>query len=103
MQFSIGQCYFHLSFFDKELRLPEIETYVFIGEVTSSGSRVWYFKNPESFVLRGIRQERQDRGETLGVDEDVISSFIGIDELMKQLKAVARRIRSHEKACRRRA
>lgn len=30
-QFEMGRCYFMLSFFDNEGRMPLVETYVFIG------------------------------------------------------------------------
>ena len=49
-EFAIGQCYFLFGYFDEERRLPEVETYVFIGEnlhgeVRGSESQSWYFRN----------------------------------------------------------
>jgi hypothetical protein len=87
-------------YFDEERRLPEIETYVFIGEnlhgeVRGSESQSWYFRNAETFPQRGFRQEHQDKGQIFAVGEGMIENFIGVADLLKELRKVARRNRSY--------
>ena len=44
-----GETYFHVAFFDKELSIPSIETYIYEGEDEEDENQV-LFMNAEGFV-----------------------------------------------------
>lgn len=44
-----GEAYFHVAFYDKELSIPTIETYIYVGEDEEDESHI-LFMNAEGFV-----------------------------------------------------
>jgi hypothetical protein len=44
-----GNCYFRLAFYDTDLRLPIVETLLYVGEdVGEDGAPMWLFKEPDA-------------------------------------------------------
>lgn len=93
-QFEMGRCYFMLSFFDNEGRMPLVETYVFIGvnlmerDQQSSGT-TWYYKKPDSYIESGARLEEADLENCIRVGEDTIELMLDLLQLLEQLQGVA--------------
>lgn len=49
----LGKCYFHLNYFDKDLKLPDIKTLIYIGENAGfdrTCETLWLFQNAESYI-----------------------------------------------------
>ena len=92
-QFQIGRCYFMLSFFDSNGRMPLVETYVFIGanlmdaDQKASGT-TWYFKKPDSFIDSDVRLDDADHGDCIRVGEDTIELMLDMPQLLQQLREV---------------
>ena len=91
-QFEMGHCYFMLSFFDNEGRMPLVETYVFIGvnlmEQDQQGT-TWYFKKPDGYIKSGARLEKADLKSCIRVGEDTIELMLDMAQLLQQLQEVA--------------
>jgi hypothetical protein len=92
-QFEMGRCYFMLSFFDNEGRMPLVETYVFIGtnlmdQDRKSSGTTWYFKKPDSYIHSGARLEEADLESCIRVGEDTIELMLDMSQLLQQLQEV---------------
>jgi hypothetical protein len=92
-QFEIGRCYFMLSFFDSNGRMPLVETYVFIGTNLmdadqKSAETTWYFKKPDNYIESDVRLREEDHESCIRVGEDTIELMLDMSQLLQQLKDV---------------
>lgn len=92
-QFEIGRCYFMLSFFDGNGRMPLVETYVFIGTNLmeadpKSSETTWYFKKPDSYIESDIRLDQADQESCIRVGADTMELMLDMSQLLQQLKEV---------------
>jgi hypothetical protein len=89
--FNLGKCYFTLSYYDEQLDMPLVETYVFIGVDLLEGDkdrpeRTWYFKLPDNFVSTGYRLERTEFEQCVRFGEDTIELVLDLPDLVSQLQ-----------------
>lgn len=64
----VSGCYFRLFYHDKDLRIPEIKTLIYIGknlhsEGETSAKEFWFFQDPESFLKYGPADKKPVRSE----------------------------------------
>lgn len=94
--FERGKCYFMLSYFDEDLLMPLIETYVYIGmnllaTDAPASEPVWYFKKPDQFLRMGYRLETDDLRDCITVDQESVELLLDLPELVERLADVAAR------------
>jgi hypothetical protein len=85
-----------LSYFDEELRLPLIETYVYLGQDLLGDKlrevdTISYFKRPDRFLATGYRLESNDLADCIRVGLDTIELVLDLGELITALHAVSAR------------
>ncbi len=90
-RFEIGSCYFMLSFFDKDGRIPMIETYIYAGANLmkadqSSSETTWYFKTPEGYMASGAKLEEANLQSFIRVGEDTVELMLDKGQLVEQLQ-----------------
>ncbi len=91
----IGRCYFLISFLDEEMRIPEIETYIYIGKNLISESDVsdesgWYFQDPESYLSVGqFDSSRKDIArDVMRVDDHTLDLLCDLPGLIRRLSKI---------------
>jgi hypothetical protein len=92
----VNGCYFLLTYHDQDLRLPSIETYVFLGKnifglsQTRQGDR-WFFQSAESVVENGpFRPQRDTPSESItAAGEEMIEDFDDALGLIERLRKFA--------------
>ena len=79
-----GETYFHVTFFDKELSIPSIETYVYDGADEEDENQI-LFKNAEGFVAAS---EGSENIETyyISFEQDKINCIVDKEHLIEWLK-----------------
>ena len=83
-----GNCYFHVAYYDGDLLLPIIETFVYVREVVDreTGRHGWLFKEPDGDVPQC---EEPQPGEYLFVADADLHSILDFDGLARQLREIA--------------
>ena len=89
--FHLGSCYFTLSYFDEQLKMPLIETYIFIGVDLLPGEkeaaeRTWYFKRPDSFLATQYQLTGAELQECVRFGEDTIELVLELPDLIHKLQ-----------------
>lgn len=96
-KFCEGEVYYRLTFPDRDLLFPNVETFVFVGKNLSDQDKgdVWYFQASNSYARFGsiVGTKGGDRQVTLVTDQDC-ADMLDLDELNKELRAVAERRRA---------
>jgi len=87
----VGGCYFLLGYFDEDLRLPSIETYIYLGKNIldeTEGDARWYFQEAESFVRLGRVQPQKGRNndDILAAPIDHLEGFLNAGQLAEVLE-----------------
>ena len=79
-----GETYFHVAFFDKELSVPAIETYIYIGEDDEEENHI-LFMNAEGFVAQN---ENIENIETyyISYEKGKINTIVNKNFLIEWLK-----------------
>jgi hypothetical protein len=79
-----GQAYFHVAFFDKDLSIPSIETYIYEGVDEEDDNRI-LFKNAEGFVAAN---EGIENVETyyISYEKDNINTIVDKEHLIEWLR-----------------
>lgn len=89
-KFILGNPYFMVSYYDEKIKLPLLETYVFIGKNILKNEReeLWYFKDPDAFISEGynLTEEMFETSVCLGVD--TIELMLDYEELIEKLKLI---------------
>lgn len=87
-----GNFYFLISYFDDALSIPDIETYIYVGQnllPSDKGSEIyhWYFQDPETYIEKGAFIESQNKKEidTLRADQDTLETMYDIEGLISEL------------------
>jgi hypothetical protein len=87
-----GERYFLVWYYDEEMRIPDIETHIFVGknvfsEPDAPGQDAWYFQDPDSYVKLGIFSSIQDKSkcQLLKADKDTLESLYDLDGLIQEL------------------
>jgi hypothetical protein len=83
-----GQPVFLLGYHDREMRLPFVEPFVFLGvEQAADGSAAaWYFQRAESFLRSPITDlEAAEGDEVLAVGRDGLCTFVDWAGLVAEL------------------
>ncbi|MEZ5496151.1 MAG: hypothetical protein R3F25_04895 [Gammaproteobacteria bacterium] len=94
--FKINKPYFRFTFIDENYELPEILTYVYLGQNLDSGDeRLWYFQDVQSYANGVIYQGNNELlnrdkktdilPELLVLEEKQLNTFCAIDELITKL------------------
>jgi hypothetical protein len=90
-RFEIGGCYFMLSFFDKDGRIPMVETYIYAGTNLmkadqSSSETTWYFKTPDGYIASGVKLEEENLQSFIRVGEDTVELVLDKTQLVQKLQ-----------------
>ena len=88
-----GERYFLVWYFDEDMKIPDIETHVYVGKNVFSEPDVpgqddaWYFQDAGSYVKLGIFTGIQDKSkcELLKADRDTLESMYDLDGLIQEL------------------
>ena len=96
-KFVKGRCYFMLSFYDEDLEIPLVETYIFAGKNMIKKSRVsedlWYFKEPDAFIENGAAMTEKDFENCICLDEEHLELVHDLPMLIGKLKEIRDRLR----------
>ncbi len=80
-----GRCYFDVKYYDNDLLVPSIDTWIFDGsELDGEGRRMWMFHAP-----RGDRDDEDEPLELCGYYDDQLSCILDISQLGTVLKELA--------------
>lgn len=84
-----GQCYFMFGYCDRDLRIPDIDTYIFLGRNVfgpKSEDR-WYFQEARSFVEHGRITTTSDPNyeHVMAITKDALSNFVDWRGLIEEL------------------
>ena len=96
VQLTEGGCYFLIGYFDDDLRLPSIETFIYLGKNLlgdSENDPRWYFQEAESFVRNGRQVPRsgRDNDDILATPLAHLPDFVDASALATILKELADR------------
>jgi len=86
-----GGCYFLIGYYDEDLRVPSIETYIYLGKnllgETATDER-WYFQEAESFVEGGrpASLENRKNDDILCSPSDHLPDFLDAAQLARLLE-----------------
>lgn len=85
----VGDCYFHLGYYDRNLSIPFVDTYFFIGKNLFSEVDYdsWFFQSPPQF-LEGRVANTLDNCEEAGifvVPVDGLEDFVDWNGLISEL------------------
>ena len=86
-----GQCYFLILYHDKDLRIPDIRTMIFIGKNIDQDEKskkdLWFFQDPESYLKYGasIRKPRKSGCEVSRFDENSLFSIYDWSGMINEL------------------
>jgi hypothetical protein len=92
----VGKAYFVQGYFDREGRIPLIDTYIYIGknlfaEKKSLQSDEWFFQDPESFLKNGSfttmskEKKAKIKPDIYCVNKKALFSFYDIYGLIEKL------------------
>lgn len=94
----VGQCYFMVSYLDNSMRIPEIETYIYVGknlypEDGNNGRNFWYFQNPETYLKTGAFNEQPpgDHGVLRAMENILEAMCNDFDGLINTLSEIQNR------------
>ena len=91
----IGQCYFLLGFYDDEMSIPDIESYIYVGgNLLPSDKGVkeewWYFQNPETYMKQGCFVSVDDKRDcgVLRANPVTLEMFHDLEGLIRRLSEI---------------
>jgi hypothetical protein len=89
IKFEPGQCYFLLGYCDRELRIPDIETYIYLGRNVfgPQSEDCWYFQEARSFVEHGLVTTTSDANfeHVMTITKEALSNFVDWSTLIAEL------------------
>ena len=94
MRFIEGACYFLVGYYDEELLLPFVQTYIYLGRNVlgdAGHDSRWYFQEAESFVRNGRVVPRTGRKneDILISPSDHLEDFLSYSQLAELLRQLA--------------
>lgn len=88
-ELAVEQTYFLLGYYDRELRIPFIQTYIYLGMniFGKSDENFWFFQEAGSFVSSGSAIHRREEGDDdlMSVSSDGLSNFVSWSGLIAEL------------------
>jgi hypothetical protein len=91
-QLDQGKAYFFLSYADERMRIPLIETYIYLGSnlrEESSAEQVRYFKEPDRFLQTGQTLDDRDLAHCILVGDDTAELILDARGLINALQGHA--------------
>lgn len=83
-----GQPVFLLGYHDREMRLPFVEAYVYLGSVQNQEDELssWFFQRAEAFLKNPIVNfQKNHSDDLLVVDRDGLCTFVDWEGLVAEL------------------
>ena len=75
-----GNCYFLLNYYDEDLKVPFIRTYLFEQEAEGENDeKLWLFREP----ITEEEQQQSDAPEVTAIREDQLYQVLDLDGLIK--------------------
>lgn len=86
IKYEPGQCYFMLGYCDRDLRIPDIETYICLGKniFGPQSEDCWYFQEARSFVEDGRATSMSDP-HVMTITKEALSNFVDWRGLIEEL------------------
>ena len=85
-----GNCYFSVGFYDREMRLPIIQTLVFVKiEPDADGGRLWLFAVPPEPSGPDAAEEDSEPQERWAFPDEQLGGLLDVEGLMAWLREVA--------------
>jgi hypothetical protein len=85
-----GNCYFSVHFYDNDLRLPMIDTLVYVGqEIDQDEGRLWLFKEPESPSSPDEQDVAPEPPALIGFSDKQLHDIVDFDGLIQRLREIA--------------
>ncbi|WP_163833367.1 hypothetical protein [Spartinivicinus ruber] len=85
-----GKTYYLIGFYDDALKIPDIETYIYVGKNLLSDDGAWYFQCPQTFLKQGPFNELPPGDySVMRADEDTLEMMYdsqGIVNLLTNLQ-----------------
>jgi len=93
-EFKEGACYFLLGYYDDSMKLPAIETFIYLGKNLlgeAEHEERWYFQQAESFVRNGrvLPHKGRKNDDILTTLSDHLDDFLDPLELAGVLEKLA--------------
>jgi tetratricopeptide (TPR) repeat protein len=92
-----GNCYFTVMFYDEDLSIPHVRTYVYIGKnllpkKSPISANEWIFQDPQSYTKHGsfLNLPRKIKRELFIVDEDTLDIMYDINGLITKLSRLSK-------------
>lgn len=92
--FVVGEVYYRVTYPDREMRLPGIESFVCVGSELSDqhSGDTWYFQPASDFGRFGSALAPGMRGRpVICVSHECLAEMLDIDRLLDELRGAARR------------
>lgn len=95
MELEKGKAYFGVSFSEAHTEIPEIETYVFIGEdIFTKDAGEYVFQTPWSYLVHGNFSEISDqklksKAQVNVMTSEVVETLYALPELIEYLGEIA--------------
>ena len=88
-----GKAYFEVSYASRDIEIPDIETYIYIGKnifPPREGSDDYYFQTPHSYLTHGdfakiTHQAQRAEAQILLMKVDMVETLYSLDELLRML------------------
>lgn len=95
--FVTGRCYFLLSYYNDDMSIPDIESYIYVGKnVMPSDKKTkeewWYFQSPETYLKLGsffLSDDERDLG-VLRTNSNTLELFCDLEGLIQKLSDIRR-------------
>ncbi len=90
----IEKCYFMVDFYDKDLSVPNIETYIYIGKNIygnqDNEKDSWYFQEPDIFFDKGTSHEQDNSLENgiIFIEQDMLEFVYDINGVISELSGI---------------
>lgn len=95
--FVIGTCYFILSYYDNDMRIPLIDTYIYVDlnileNSDQNEEDFWYFQDPDSYNEQGHYSTAKVKSSiTLTcVARESLEMLIDVQEVIRRLERLKR-------------
>ena len=91
----IGNTYYLIGYFDNNLKIPDVETYIYVGKNVlpsdkNSNGDSWYFQDPSSFLSKGYFYENQNKEgfDIVRADEETLETIFDVSGLINELSDI---------------
>jgi len=93
VSFKEGACYFLVGYYDDGMKLPAIETFIYLGKNLlgeAENEERWYFQQAESFVRNGrvLPSKARKNDDILTTLSEHLNDFLSPAQLANLLKEI---------------